>query len=189
MQPQQAAHAGTAHTPLYHPHTPLPSLPHTQVLIFQEDALLCGPMIDDRTIGIDYVGAPWDPTDAWVAGKAWLCAIGGNGGLSYRRRSQAMRCLDMGCWQAGQWEDAYFVEKLQMLGHVVARSEDARLFAIERPLDVKDEEDAQPCGLHKAYNYLPPKLLESILRRLEKVYDWIVFDGMLAGGKVVVETC
>ena len=95
----------------------------------------------------------------------------------------------MGCWQAGQWEDAYFVEKLQMLGHVVARSEDARLFAIERPLNVKDEEDAQPCGLHKAYNYLPPKLLEAILRRLEKVYDWIVFDGMLAAGKVVVETC
>ena len=160
------------------------------MLVFQEDALLCGPSVDAfaraHAGGADYAGAPWDPRDAWVAGKAWLAAVGGNGGLSLRRRSHARACLDAACWQRGQWEDAFYVELLQQLGHRVAPSDMARRFAIERPLvdarghaaDVPGVRgvpgvpgaEEQPCGLHKAYNYLSPHALDAILARIEATY-------------------
>ena len=54
----------------------------------QEDALLCGPSIESF-LQYDYVGAPWPTADRMVKGKAWLQDVGGNGGLSLRRRSQA----------------------------------------------------------------------------------------------------
>jgi hypothetical protein len=178
------------------------------VLIFQEDALLCGPSLEPTLATSDYAGAPWDPTDGWVAGKAWLAAVGGNGGLSYRKRSHALACLDTAAWQKGQWEDAYFVERLQQLGRTVACSDAARGFAIERALHAPcggelviggggavGGESARgshhapaggdaavhsasgegvvqqpPCGLHKAYNYLPPVYLEQILTCVEEAY-------------------
>ena len=83
---------------------------------------------------VDYVGAPFEPSDAWVRGKAWLAAVGGNGGLSLRRKSHAIECLDAASWQHGQWEDAFFVEQLQLGGRSVAASGGARAFAIERPV-------------------------------------------------------
>ena len=150
------------------------------VLIFQEDALLCGPSLDTFEAEVDYVGAPWDPSDAWVRAKAWLAAVGGNGGLSLRRRSQALRCLDEFAWQRGQWEDAYFVEKLQQLGHCVATASRARAFAIERPLGGGEstsgsaqtaEARVQPCGLHKAYNYLGVAELVAILDGVTHAYE------------------
>ena len=55
------------------------------ILIWQEDTLLCGPLLEPF-LDYGYVGAPWDPKDAWVEGKAWLAGVGGNGGLSLRRR-------------------------------------------------------------------------------------------------------
>lgn len=50
--------------------------------------MLCGSSIE-RFLQYDYVGAPWPPNDRMVRGKAWLQDVGGNGGLSLRRRSQA----------------------------------------------------------------------------------------------------
>ena len=153
-----------------------------EVLIFQEDALLCGPSLSPFARDADYAGAPWDPEDQWVRGKAWLAAVGGNGGLSLRRRSHALACLDVGACQKGQWEDAYFVERLQQLGHRVASAAHARAFAIERPLHSEhhssgEAEDAvaaapraPPCGLHKAYNYLGVDELRPILGAIERRY-------------------
>ena len=56
------------------------------------------------------MGAPWHPLDAWVRAKPWLAAVGGNGGLSLRRRSWSLACLDAFSCADGQWEDAFFVE-------------------------------------------------------------------------------
>ena len=145
------------------------------VLIVQEDALLCtGPMQGLRTVGevsdaYDYAGAPWEPYDGWVRGKAWLNSVGGNGGLSLRRRSQALACLDLAPWQPKQWEDAYFVERLQQLGHRVMPAGRARHFAVEREYGF----EPRPCGVHKVYNYLPPEKLMLILTELERRYDAI----------------
>ena len=140
------------------------------VLIFQEDALLCAAapqQLHAFSERFSYVGAPWEPWDGWVRGKAWLCSVGGNGGLSLRRRSHAIACLDLAARQPGQWEDAYFVERLQQLGHLVAPAAEARHFAVERSYGY----EAAPCGLHKAYNYLPVAELSTILAGLEVYYD------------------
>ena len=135
-----------------------------QVLIFQEDALLCGPPVHSFAYAYSYCGAPWDSCDGWVRGKPWLSNVGGNGGLSLRRRSHSIQCLDAVSLQQGQWEDAYFVEALQCLGHAVAPAEAARDFAVERILSMA------PCGLHKAYNYQDASTLRGLLQGLERHY-------------------
>ena len=143
------------------------------VLIFQEDALLCGRaprVLRELSDHFGYAGAPWEPYDAWVRGKAWLGAVGGNGGLSLRRRSQALACLDLAARQPGQWEDAYFVERLQQLGHEVMPASRARHLFVERAFGLEDAR-AEPLGLHKAYAYLSPPQLQRILDGLERCYD------------------
>ena len=134
------------------------------VLIFQEDALLCGPSLE-RFLRFAYVGAPWQPSEAWVRGKPWLEGIGGNGGLSLRRRSLSLACLDAAGWQKGQWEDCFYIDGLQTLGHRLAPAQLAAQFAVE---SVWCE---APCGLHKAYNYLPKEQLAQLLRGVEAAYE------------------
>ena len=131
----------------------------------QEDALLLGSSLESFVDRYDYVGAPFDPDDGWVRGKPWLAAVGGNGGLSLRRRSQAMACLDRACCQPGQFEDAFFLEGLQQMGHKVAPADAAKEFAVERLLAER------PCGLHKAYNYQGREALEELLAGLERAYE------------------
>ena len=139
-----------------------------------------------------------------MRGKPWLAGVGGNGGLSLRRRSLSLACLDAASRQRGQWEDAFFVEvrlappwrywyalhgidlpaaaplvrrgggtcmrvhvrvqALQQLGHAVAPAWEARGFAVE---SVWHE---APCGMHKAYNYLPAAQLAHLLRGVERAY-------------------
>jgi hypothetical protein len=134
------------------------------VLIFQEDALLLGPSLERFVDAYDYVGAPFDPDDGWVRGKPWLAAVGGNGGLSLRRRSHAIACLDRACWQRGQFEDAFFIEILQQMAHRVAPADVAKQFAVERL------RSSRPVGLHKAYNYQSHAALEEMLAGLEEAY-------------------
>ena len=76
--------------------------------------MLCGPPVQPF-LRFAYVGAPWQPAEAWVRGKPWLAGVGGNGGLSLRRRSLSLACLDAASRQRGQWEDAFFVEVLRAL--------------------------------------------------------------------------
>jgi len=134
------------------------------VLIFQEDALLCGPSLL-AFLRFAYVGAPWQPTEAWVRGKPWLAGVGGNGGLSLRRRSLSLSCLDAASRQRGQWEDVFFVEALQQMGHSIAPACEATAFAVESVWH-----DA-PCGMHKAYNYLSASQLAHLLRGVERAYS------------------
>ncbi|KAL1503174.1 hypothetical protein AB1Y20_011233 [Prymnesium parvum] len=134
-----------------------------QVLVFQEDAMLCSTHIE-RFLKYDYVGAPWPATDRMVCGKPWLEGVGGNGGLSLRRRSQAFECLDVAARQPGQWEDIFFVELLQRLGFQVAPAAVAREFSVEQVFQEK------PCGLHKAYNYLTVQQLNTVLCHVEATY-------------------
>lgn len=75
------------------------------------------------------------------------------------------------------------METLQQLGAVVAPSQTARQFAVERPLrapagagEAEAPEEGEgvptvPCGLHKAYNYLRPGHLTAILAQLEAHYS------------------
>ena len=167
--------------------------------------MLCGPSLEPF-LRFAYVGAPWQPAEDWVRGKPWLAGVGGNGGLSLRRRSLSLACLDAASRQRGQWEDAFFVEvrlappwrywyalhgidlpaaappssrrlhileymhvhvrvqALQQLGHSVAPAREARGFAVE---SVWHE---APCGMHKAYNYLPAAQLAHLLRGVERAY-------------------
>lgn len=154
-----------------------------RVLIFQEDALLLGPSVERFVEEYGYVGAPFDPLDGWVRGKAWLAGVGGNGGLSLRRRSQAIACLDAACLQQHQFEDAFFLEALQQLGHAVAPATDARRFAVERPpMPAATAGGARTCGLHKAYNYLTCAELEAALGGLEKEYQALADEEAGASG-------
>ena len=56
------------------------------------------------------------------------------------------------------------VQALQQLGHTVAPAWEARGFAVESVWH-----DA-PCGMHKAYNYLPAAQLAQLLRGVERAY-------------------
>ena len=56
------------------------------------------------------------------------------------------------------------VQALQQLGHSVAPAREARGFAVE---SVWHE---APCGMHKAYNYLPAAQLAHLLRGVERAY-------------------
>ena len=100
-----------------------------------------------------------------MQGKPWLYAVGGNGGLSLRRRSASIACLDAACWQRGQWEDAYFVESYQRLGYPVAGANAASSFSVERVTAAK------PCGVHKVYNYQSCEEVERLLGGLERAYQ------------------
>ena len=100
-----------------------------------------------------------------MRGKPWLAGVGGNGGLSLRRRSQAVQCLDAAARQPGVWEDAFFVETLARLGHSVAPADTAREFAVERL------RCAAPCGLHKVYNYLDVAEIKRLLDGVERAYE------------------
>ena len=80
-----------------------------RLYLLQEDALLCGPPLEPF-LRFGYAGAPWQPAEDWVRGKPWLAGVGGNGGLSLRRRSLSLACLDATSRQRGQWEDAFFIE-------------------------------------------------------------------------------
>ena len=80
-----------------------------RLYLLQEDALLCGPPLEPF-LRFAYAGAPWQPAEDWVRGKPWLAGVGGNGGLSLRRRSLSLACLDATSRQRGQWEDAFFIE-------------------------------------------------------------------------------
>ena len=67
------------------------------------------------------------------------------------------------------WEDAYFVERLQQLGHSVMPASRARHLFVERAFGLGDA--TEPLGLHKAYAYLSPPRLDRILAGLERCYD------------------
>ena len=56
------------------------------------------------------------------------------------------------------------VQALQQLGHSVAPAREARGFAVESMWH------EAPCGMHKAYNYLPAAQLAHLLRGVERAY-------------------
>jgi hypothetical protein len=58
-----------------------------------------------------------------------------------------------------------FVEALLRAGRRLVPAAEARAFAVERL------PHARPCGLHKAYAYLPPQQLEELLRAVELEYQ------------------
>ena len=69
------------------------------------------------------------------------------------------------------------MQALQQLGHTVAPAWEARGFAVE---SVWHE---APCGMHKAYNYLPAAQLAHLLRGVERAYGRLAREAESKGAE------
>jgi Protein of unknown function (DUF5672) len=116
------------------------SLPET-ILIFQSDAFLLRPGIDEFT-GFDYVGAPWKW--AYESEYMTLFRVGGNGGFSLRKRSKMLEIINrLPFGQVyndpvfnlepglGPPEDMYFAYGIGRLGGHVPELPDQLRFCVE----------------------------------------------------------
>jgi hypothetical protein len=95
--------------------------PEDKVLVFQSDAILCGPNIEDF-MGYDYVGAPCGRFDEqYIA----------NGGLSLRTRRLMLECASRLRPPPGMPEDVFFTTSLRRMGVPMPTYASACRFAVE----------------------------------------------------------
>ena len=93
------------------------------ILIFQTDSILRRRGIEEF-LQYDYVGAPWKSSDT--------PEVGGNGGLSLRRRSVMLSILESGPPPGpGEAEDIYFCHRLREGAYNAAPKEVALRFSVE----------------------------------------------------------
>jgi hypothetical protein len=111
------------------------SFPESKLLVFQADALLSSPNIDEF-IDYDYVGAPFG---------AFNESYGANGGLSLRTRDVMLECLDRIPYPPGEAEDWYFTEAVRKIGGAIPDFETATRFSVESVYT------AHPVGVHGTY--------------------------------------
>lgn len=134
----------------------------------------------------DYIGAPWWNIDPFVgvvvcpdskprlSGKivdqAFVAEIGpdcvGNGGLSYRKRSAMIRCIEearaaIPCAN----EDVFFAVACKRLGLKVPKRSVAMRYSIEMCLPCDLPLDRPwTLGVHRAWAYHPADIVERLLR-------------------------
>ncbi|KAJ3151303.1 hypothetical protein HDU89_002142 [Geranomyces variabilis] len=110
------------------------------IFFFQLDAMICSN--SDQTVDdflrFDWIGAPWPHIPA---------LRGGNGGLSMRRKSRLLRCLDHRTWTPGsQPEDVWFSECLGSFPDAVMPTfEEGMEFAVE------GRDSPHYMGIHKPF--------------------------------------
>ena len=122
------------------------------ILLYQIDTYIRHGNIEPF-LEYDYVGAPWEPSQCtWVTSKSRV----GNGGLSLRRRSAMLRCLDTRPPRYDSSEDMYFSQTCEDLLHLPS-TDVARSFAVET------WEHPDPLGFHKPWLYLPPDKIYPLL--------------------------
>ena len=93
------------------------------ILIFQTDSILRRKGIEEF-LQYDYVGAPWRSSDT--------PEVGGNGGLSLRRKSVMLAILKSGPPPGpGEAEDIYFCRRLKEGSYNVAPKEVSLRFSVE----------------------------------------------------------
>jgi len=128
-------------------------IPTEVFLIFQTDTIICEEtkeLIYDF-MEYDYVGAPWKDND-----------IGGNGGLSLRRKTKMLEILDK-CKYNGINEDEYFSWGCEGVFINMPSKNDAKNFSIETIYNEKS------FGIHKAWGYLKDNIYKQC-----KNYDKLV---------------
>lgn len=114
------------------------------VLIFQHDSMILKPGIEEF-MEWDYVGAPWKFQEH-----------GGNGGLSFRKRSAMMRVIDKFNYNGNPNEDVWFCNCLKELGMNLAPREVCEKFSCESIFKLGTY------GYHQIESYLTPKECEAI---------------------------
>ncbi len=116
-------------------------LPFEHLLIAQTDSMLCAGAARhmDAFLDYDYVGAPWK----WEPSK-----VGGNGGLSLRRRSKMIAFCAAVPRSPDTPEDVYFCQTGTPVPMRVAPPPIASKFSVESLMT-----DA-PVGTHKPWEYL-----------------------------------
>ncbi|KAJ3158529.1 hypothetical protein HDU86_002754 [Geranomyces michiganensis] len=118
-------------------------LPETaeHIFFFQLDAMICSnsDQTPDDFLRFDWIGAPWPHIPK---------LRGGNGGLSMRRKSRLLRCLDKQQWTPGsQPEDVWFSECLNSFPDAVMPTfEEGMQFAVE------GRDSDHYLGIHKPFN-------------------------------------
>lgn len=143
------------------------SLPGKHILVFQTDSVLFSrsPVKLEEFLEYDYVGAPhhslWYSFLEWKPQRFFEV---GNGGLSLRRRSMMLRCLEKVPIEKAKYfhEDIYFVHQVVSQGGKIPKPEKASRFAFQHLYT-----DVLPFGCHK---YLPEKWLELITAEEQKVF-------------------
>ena len=124
-------------------------LPFEHLLVAQTDSMLCAGAARhmDEFLDYDYVGAPW----AWEPTK-----VGGNGGLSLRRRSKMIAFCAAVPRSPDTPEDVYFCQQGTPVFMRVAPPPVASKFSVESLLT-----DA-PIGTHKPWEYLEDSQLKHL---------------------------
>ena len=128
------------------------------ILIFQEDSLLCRDGIEEF-LEYDYVGAPW-PIDK-IHNNPDLS--GGNGGLSLRRKSAILQSLRSYQRAPQIPEDIFFVNALYRLKCNIAPREVCKKFSIERIYH------DNPLGMHAPHKWMDESRIIPILDKIN--YD------------------
>lgn len=122
------------------------------VLLYEMDTFIRHGNIEPF-LEYDYVGAPWKPSQCpWVTSKSRV----GNGGLSLRRRSAMLRCLDTRSPRYDSSEDVFFAQTCEDLLYLPS-IDVARSFAVET------WEHPDPLGFHKPWLYLPAEKIYPLL--------------------------
>ncbi|KAJ3162081.1 hypothetical protein HDU86_005779 [Geranomyces michiganensis] len=114
--------------------------PAEHIFFFQLDAMICSnsDQTPDDFLRFDWIGAPWPHIPH---------LRGGNGGLSMRRKSRLLRCLDKMQWNRGsQPEDVWFSECLNTFPDAVMPTfEEGMQFAVE------GRDSPHYLGIHKPF--------------------------------------
>ncbi len=127
-------------------------LPAEHILLYQIDTYIRHGNIEPF-LEYDYVGAPWNPERCtWCQSKSRV----GNGGLSLRRRSAMLRCLDARSSVCNWTEDLFYCVACEDLLYLPS-SEIARSFAVE------SWEHPDPLGFHKPWLYIPAEKIYPLL--------------------------
>jgi len=126
-------------------------IPTEIFLIFQTDTLICEnqkTLINDF-LQYDYVGAPWSFKHIGEKGR-----VGGNGGLSLRKKSKMLEKIRNCNNDENQFEDMYFSNSCSMLNFPEFTK--AKNFSIETVFNEKS------FGVHKPWSYMSSDNLKTI---------------------------
>jgi hypothetical protein len=128
------------------------SIPTEIILIFQTDTMICPSQKQKLNdfLEYDYVGAPWIDSNR-------IKNVGGNGGLSLRRKSKMIKKLRNCENTENEYEDKYFSNSCGDLHFPLF--EKAKEFSIETVYNDKN------FGVHKPWPYLPEEELQAISKQ------------------------
>ena len=123
-----------------------------RVLIFQTDAITCDSGVDIQEFKeYDYVGAPLSMFICVLVNLLFICkgyflqhSRYYNGGLSYRRKSTALKVIKRYPWDRKCTEDVWFCAFIPHVGGKLPSREIARKFSFEA-----ENLSGTPWGLHK----------------------------------------